>query len=175
MKTYNVSRRLRDVLEIMQAELAIVGVEVRAELVEAATSIAQVESPERDYDGVIDSWSTEFKVDYRDMFHSSLLDARYQFSGIADQRLDQLLDTLQLIPERAAARPVWRQFQERLIELSPYTYLFFPDRLAGVNRRLREVNMDVRGDLVNIAGWWIPASDRKHAGEPVGRGSASRD
>ncbi|MBT8397434.1 MAG: hypothetical protein HKO65_11550, partial [Gemmatimonadetes bacterium] len=67
---------------------------------------------------------------------------------------------LQLIPDRDEARPVWRAYQLRLLELQPYTFLYSARRRDGVNKRLRDARMDTRGDWATIRHWWIAPQDR---------------
>jgi peptide/nickel transport system substrate-binding protein len=159
---YNTGNQQRqDIAEIMQAQLREIGVAVRPQAVEWATLLEQVTIPEvRDFDGVVLSWVAEFKVDDHDLFHSSKVDQPYAWAGIQDPELDLLLDTLQLVVERDEAVPLWRDYQLRLVELQPFTYFFFPRRLAGVNRRLQGAGMDARGEWVNVARWWVPREAR---------------
>ena len=42
----------------------------------------------------------------------------------------------------------------------PYTYLFFRDRLAGVNERLSGVEMDARGEWVTAKEWYVDPDAR---------------
>lgn len=109
IKYNNGNQQRQDVAEIMQAQLGQVGIEVRPQVVEWATMLSQIESKEREFDGVVMGWITEFRMDDTDLFHSEKLEERYQFSGIVDPKLDRLLDTLQLIPERADAGPYWAE------------------------------------------------------------------
>jgi ABC-type transport system substrate-binding protein len=105
-------------------------------------------------------WVTEFKVDDHDLFHSEKVDTPYGWSGTRNPALDVLLDTLQLITDREEAIPLWREYQYEVIREQPYTFMFYPQRLAGLNTRLRDVELDVRGEWVNIHEWWIPAEER---------------
>jgi peptide/nickel transport system substrate-binding protein len=158
---FNPDRTRQEIAEIMQAQLREIGVAVRPEVVEWATLVEQITSPgARAFDGVVMGWVTEFKVDDHDLFHSTKADQPYGWAGIADERLDVLLDTLQLVVDRSEALPLWEEYQELLVELQPYTYVAFPRRLAGVNRRLQGVEMDARGEWVSVADWWIPAELR---------------
>jgi hypothetical protein len=68
-----------------------------------------------------------------------------------------------LIPARIDAEPVWRAYQNRLVNLQPYTFLYFSDRQNGLNGRLQGVVMDVRGDWQNVREWWI---DPQEGGVP---------
>jgi len=159
---YNQGNQQRqDMAEIMQSQLREIGVAVRPQVVEWATLLNQINSVDlRDFDGVVMGWVTEFKVDDRDLFHSSKVDTPYGWSGTRNPRLDVLLDTLQLITDRNEALPLWREYQYEILAEQPYTFLFYNQRLAGLNVRLRDVELDVRGEWVNIHEWWIPAEER---------------
>ncbi len=149
------------IAQFMQAQLREIGVELRQEVLEWGTLVSRITNPAtREFDGVVMSWATEFRVDDTDLFHSRGADAPFGWSGLRDERLDLLLDTLPVVVDRGEALPLWHEYQERLVELQPFTYFYFPRRLAGVNRRLQGVVTDVRGDLVNVPGWWIPAESR---------------
>ena len=146
----------------MQAQLADVGVEVVPEEVEWGTLLSQIFEPtSRDFDGVVLSWVADFKLDESGLFHSQRTDEPTALSGLASLELDELLDALQVVREREEALDLWREYQLELHEQHPYTYLFFPERLAGVSRRLRDVRMDARGEWVGVRDWWIAPEDRR--------------
>ena len=50
--------------------------------------------------------------------------------------------------------------EHELIQEQPYTYFYFPDRLEGVNRRVRNVVMDARGEWLNIKDWYLDPASR---------------
>jgi peptide/nickel transport system substrate-binding protein len=152
-----------DVAQLMQAQLAEIGVEVEPRIVEWTTLLGQVIDAEvRDFDGVVFAWVVDFRIDDTDLFHSGKIDGPYALSGTRNEEIDMLLDTLQLITDRDEARPYWRRYQQAIIEEQPYTFLYFSRRLDGVNRRLQDVTMDVRGEWLSIKDWWIPEDQRKY-------------
>ncbi|RMH11615.1 MAG: hypothetical protein D6701_14810 [Gemmatimonadetes bacterium] len=159
---YNQGNQQRqDIAEIMQSQLAQVGIEARPQVVEWATLLNQLSDPaQRDFDGVVIAWIVEFKLDDTDLFHSSKYDAPYGYSGTRNPVLDRYLDTLPLIADREDAIPVWRAYQEALLEEQPYTFFYFPDRLDAVNRRIEGVTMDARGEWLSIREWRIPPERR---------------
>lgn len=154
----------RDIAEIMQAQLGRIGVSVTPQVVEWATLLSQVNSRERDFDGVVLGWVTEFRVDDTDLFHSRRIDEAYAWSGTRNPRLDQLLEELPLIVDRAEALPKWREYQYELLREQPYTFIYYQDRLAGYNTRLRDLQMDARGEWLNIHEWWIDPARRGRSG-----------
>ena len=159
---YNTGNQQRqDIAEIMQAQLARVGIEVRPQVVEWATLLQQINTPTlRDFDGVVMGWVVEFKLSDMDLFHSERIDQPYAWSGTRNPELDRLLEELSLVVDREEAIELWREYQAVLIEEQPYTFFFFPDRLDGVNRRVRDLAMDARGEWINIKDWHLDPANR---------------
>ncbi len=149
------------IAQIMQSQLREIGVEIRQEVLEWGTLISRITDPgSRNFDGVVMAWATEFRVDDSDLFHSRGADGPFGWAGIRNDRLDQLLDTLPLMTDREEALPLWHEYQELLVELQPFTYFYYPRRLAGVSDRIQGMVNDVRGDWVNLPEWWIPVDLR---------------
>jgi peptide/nickel transport system substrate-binding protein len=153
---YNTGNQTRqDMAEIFQAQLARVGVRVQPEVVEWATLLGQLTDRARPFDAVIMGWVTEFKVDDKDLFHSSRINEPYAYAGLNDPKVDRYLDTLQVIVDREQAKPVWREYQNYLLDALPYTLIYYPERTDGVSRRVNGVVIDIRGDWLNIKDWWV--------------------
>ena len=55
------------------------------------------------------------------------------------------------------AKPMWYEYQRLLAEEQPFMFLFQPERLVGVNTRIQDAVMDIRGEWVNVKDWWIPS------------------
>ena len=148
--------RLRRLASIVQAQLGEIGVDVEPEVLEWATLVSQITDVEaRDYDGVLLSWVTEFKLDDTDLFKSDRIDQPYAWSGTSNPILDSLLDRLSATVDRGDARALWGTYQAALTEEQPYSFFYFPDRLDGVNGRVRGVRMDARGEWLNLKDWWV--------------------
>jgi ABC-type transport system substrate-binding protein len=138
-----------------------VGVDLVLTVLEYATLRDRITDTEsRDYDAFLLGWANDFKLGDADLFHSERSGGPLAFAGVRNPELDVLIDTLDVIPDREGARPLWRRYQELLVAEQPYAFLYFPDRLVGYNRRLRDVRMDVRGYLVNLKDWWIDPARR---------------
>jgi len=145
----------------MQAQLAEVGVEARPQSVEYGTLLEQIMTPERrEFDGVIMSFVTEFRLDETDLFHSRGVDGPLGWSGTENPRMDELLDELRVTADREEARALWAEYQEALAMEQPYTYFYFPDRLDGVHTRLQGVVTDARGEWQSLKDWWIAPEER---------------
>jgi len=159
---YNTGNQQRqNIAEIMQAQLAEVGIDVRPQVVEWATLLQQINTPElRDFDGVVMGWVVEFKLDDTDLFHSERIDQPYAWSGTKNPEIDRLLVRLGSTVDRDEAKALWSEYQEELIEEQPYTFFYFQDRLDGVSTRLKGVQMDARGEWLNAREWYVDPESR---------------
>jgi peptide/nickel transport system substrate-binding protein len=151
----------KDAAEMVQADLRRVGVDMAVQTVEFNTLIAQASDPRRrDYDAILAGWLPEFRIDDSDLFACRMKDAPLAWSGYCRPETDRLLDSLQRLPDPAAALPLWRRYQRLVAADQPFTILFYPRRLEGVSRRLRGVRPDTRGDFVGVDRWWIDPAQR---------------
>lgn len=160
IKTNAGSQRRKDVAVMIQAQLQKIGVIVNVESVEWNLFIDQVFA-QKDFDAVILAWDVDFTVNPTDLWHSKAIEDAYNFVSYRNARVDSLLEAGRKLSNRSLAKPVWHQFQQIIVDDCPYTFLFIPDNLAGISRRVQGVNMDVRGFLVDGHRWWIPADQRR--------------
>jgi peptide/nickel transport system substrate-binding protein len=159
--TSSENQEWQDISEIMKAQLAEIGVELRLETMVWQALGSLVQSEEKDFEAFLIAFEVEFRLDERDLFHSDAINGQLAFSGTADDELDRYLDTLQLIPDREEAIPLWHASQRRVLQLQPYTFFYWGNRFDGVNRRLNDATMDARGEWANIRHWWIAPVDRR--------------
>ncbi len=161
---FNPESELRQtVAELSQAQFAAVGVEAIPVAVEFSQFLQDILGAERNYDAFVLTFSTDFRVDDRDLFHSGSSDASYAWSRTRNLRIDRLIDTLQTVVDQEDAIAVWREYQAAVLEEQPFSYLFYPDRIVGLSSRVENVAMDARGEWVGVVDWTIPPDRRKYA------------
>jgi peptide/nickel transport system substrate-binding protein len=162
MKTNQGNQTRADILQVVQSDLARIGVQMQPRILEWGTLLGQINNPQtRDFDALLIGWVTEFRIDDSDLFHCDKIDEPYQWVGHCDPELDRLLEALPTTVDRDAARPLWQQYQRRVARDQPYTFLYFQERLEGVNNRLRNVNPDARGDWVGARDWYLLPTQRR--------------
>lgn len=168
----NTGNQLRmDIAQVVQSNLRAIGVDAQVQLVEFNTLIGQLNDVKRrPFDAVVMGWVAELKIDDRNLFHCDFRDQPYQWAGYCNPRTTRLIDTLALVADREEAKPLWSEYQRLIAEDQPYTFLYFQHRLEGVSERLRDVEVDARGDLVGVARWYIHPDHRGRggAGEAAG-------
>jgi peptide/nickel transport system substrate-binding protein len=169
----------KDMAEVIQAQLRQVGIAVQPRQVEWTSMIQQLQGSldaqgrrQRNFDAVISGWVNWEQKDDTGVLHSRAIDEPYQYVGYSNPRVDELIDTLNVLMDREQALPLWREYQRLLAEESPYTVLYYPERLNGVRSRLRGAVMDVRGDFATARDWWIHPSERRGTvGPAAGEGA----
>lgn len=113
--------------QLIQARLAAVGFAVSIRLLELSAFRDRVYGPRHDFDAAVMGISGDPGLGY--------------LTPLAD------LAGLAAPADPGAAQ---RLFADRL----PVAWLFHGRGVAGMNRRVRGVTMDVRGELVSVARWW---------------------
>jgi peptide/nickel transport system substrate-binding protein len=183
LKTNQGNELRKDITEIVQAQLRKVGVAVEPQLVEWNTLTDQLQGTAgaggrrtREFDAVVNSWVDYFRKDDKDILHCDNLNKPFQYVSYCNERVDQLIDTLGLMMDREAAKPLWQEYQRLMVQEAPYTVLYYPKRLTGVNKRLRGAEMDIRGEFTNPQKWWIdPAQRRAAPARPAAPAAAPAD
>lgn len=145
----------RNVAEMIQADLARIGVRMSLRVVDAATMFANLTSPSRPFDAIFLAWESDLRLDLSDMFHSRAIDGPFQFASYADPEVDRLLDSIANASDLESALPLWRRLQRRLHEDQPLGILFYVPDLYVVSERVRDMEIDARGLFVNLGSWWL--------------------
>ncbi|MGD8866566.1 MAG: ABC transporter substrate-binding protein [Gemmatimonadales bacterium] len=150
-----------DIMTLVQADLKDVGVDVRPRVQESQSLGADITSPERRFDAFVLGWQTEFNLDDRPLFACSALEGPYQWAGYCNPRVDEILSAVTEDFERTRTLPLWYEYQRIIQQDQPYTFLYYDVRANGVRERVRDVRMDIRGDLINVKEWWIAGDERR--------------
>lgn len=161
LKVGHGNRERRDIAEIVQADLRRMGIAVEIREVEFNTLLANAsDSRKRDFDAMVLGWKPEFHLDDSDLFSCRKRDQPLAWSGYCNAEADRLMDSVQIVPDRAAALPLWHRYQRLIARDQPITPLYFSNRLVGISRRVQGVTLDARGDWVGIERWWLDDTKR---------------
>ncbi|MGI9039835.1 MAG: ABC transporter substrate-binding protein [Gemmatimonadales bacterium] len=114
--------------QMVQARLAAAGFAVTIRQLELSTFLARVYAPEHEFDAAVLGISGDLGLGY--------LQPLAALAG------------LKVPPDPAAAQ---RLFADSL----PVTFLYHARGLQGMNRRVRGVTMDLRGELPTVRDWWV--------------------
>ena len=156
------------IAQIVQSDLADVGVRLTIRPVDQSAFIATFAAPPRDFDAAVVGLSAPLDLNLRDQFHSQRHDAALQMAGYANPEVDSLLDVVAGAHTREQARPALLRAQEILLAEQPWSILYYYPDLFVVAEGLRGVEMDLRGALLGVAEWWLEAPSDTSTAAPDG-------
>lgn len=136
--------------QMIQADLAQVGVGVRIRQLELGAFLAAAEGAGHDYDALVTGIPGDLSLGYlRALFHSDALTGPLQYAQYRSAAVDRALDAGDLaLAQQLVARDV------------PITFLYHARGVQGVSRRVMGVRMDLRGELATLSRWRLTAEPR---------------
>lgn len=144
----------RDIAELVRADLAAIGVTVDVRGMDFSTMIADITGP-RTFDAAQLAFSSDFRLAFRDSFHSDHVDGDLQLAGYVNPRADSLIEALERTIDRDDALPLYAEFQRLIRDEQPWTIIYYYPELFVINERVRNVDMDIRGAFTSLADWWL--------------------
>lgn len=151
------NKERENVLLILQAEWAKLGIEMKIRTVEWATFINEFVMKGR-YDAVILAWNILEDPDVSSVWHSSAIRQNgLNFVYFKNAEADMLLEKARASTDREIRKKYYDRFQEILHEEQPYLFLYVPYALPMVQKRFQGIEPAVSGITHNMEKWWIPA------------------
>lgn len=149
----------RDGAVIIRENLEAVGVGVDFRSLELAAGLELLGQGE--FDVYFGAMNPNLYGDPSSAVHSAAVD-EYNYGFYRNSVVDSLLAAALGETEPRSALPLWRQLQEVLKEDPPAAYLFSPQRLDAVSRRINDVRPHVLSPVNNLSEWWIAPEARKY-------------
>lgn len=148
--------------EIIQDQLKHIGMHVHVRILEWATFLHQYVDPGA-FDAVLLGWQLSFDPDQYNIWHSSQRKpGRYNFVGYADAEVDRLLEQGRRLFDQQARQQIYRRLHARLAEDEPYIFLYAPDTLSVIHRRIRGPAVAPAGMGWNFREWYVPRAEQKY-------------
>jgi len=144
---------------ILRENFAAVGARVKVRTIELASALALLR--EGDFDGYYGAMTPNLYGDPSSTVHSRAID-EYNNGFYSNVVVDSLLVAALGESDRSLAKLTWVRLQEELKADPPSAYLFIPQMLNVVSKRVQNVRPHVLSPINNIAEWWIAPSDRKY-------------
>ncbi len=119
--------------QMLQSQLQIAGVRAEIRQLELSTYLDRVEGPRHDFDAAVLGFSGDLGLG-----HLARLVA---LAGLrAEGGSENLLRTIQ--------------------DSAPAVFLYHARGVQGINRRVKGIRMDLRGELVTLSQWWVEDQDQ---------------
>ncbi len=152
----------RQVCELVQRQLRLVGIDARIKVIEWSTFVHEFIDKRR-YEAVLLAWNLARDPDIYDLFHSSKTkEGEYNFVGYDSPEVDALLIEGRRTFDQAARTRIYQEIHRRIAEDQPYTFLYVADSLPVVASRFRNVRASPVGIGYNFIDWYAPRDAQRY-------------
>jgi peptide/nickel transport system substrate-binding protein len=139
--------------QILQHQLEQVGVKVTLRVMEWQAFLNMVVSP-REFETVLLGWSLSLTPDPYLLWHSDNdKPGAFNFIGYRNPAIDTLIDTMQSVVERDALADIQREIFADIVTDDPYLFLYIPNGITVVDRRIKNIEPTINGIWHNLIEW----------------------
>jgi len=147
---------------IIQQNLAAVGVKMEIRTLEWAAFINEFVD-KRKFDAVILGWNIPQDPDQYDIWSSKKTGPKeLNFVGFQNAEVDRLLEEGRRTFDLEKRRKAYSRIQEILAEEQPYVFLYYPDALPVVHKRIHGVEPAPAGISYNFIKWYVPKDRQRY-------------
>ena len=139
-----------DLAVIVQEQLKKAGIKVNIKMLEWTTFLDHLQK--KDFDACVGGLSSSYYIDPTPVFHSS---ATNMFNSISysNPKVDELIEKGRVEMDRQKAAKIWKEFQQTVYNDQPFTFLFWRDKVAGVNKEFKNVTPIALSSVYNLEKW----------------------
>lgn len=147
--------------QLVQADLASRGVRVSIRQVELGTFLTAARASHKTFDALVSGVPGDVSLSFlASMFETRQRGGALDYTGFHSPALDALFARTRAAGTDAARIAAWRDVQSLLDAQQPVAWIYHSRGLQGVSARLRNVRMDLRGELASLAEWDVSPVER---------------
>jgi hypothetical protein len=149
---------------ILQSHFARVGIKMDIRVLEWSAFIHNYVDKRR-FDALLLAWTLSRDPDQYVIWHSSQRgEGKYNFVGYVNPVADRLWEEARTTFDFNRRRDCYHRLHRLLAEDVPYLFLYTPDALPVVHRRIQGVEVAPAGIQWNFREWRVPAALQKYRG-----------
>ena len=142
--------------QLIQADLAARGIHVAIRQAELGTFLTEARAAHKRFDLLVAGVPGDVSLSFLSaMFASSQRGGALDYADFHHPALDSLLAHARAAPAGAAQNDAWRAVQRVLADSMPVAWIYHSRGVQGVSKRLQNVAMDLRGELVSLSHWQL--------------------
>jgi peptide/nickel transport system substrate-binding protein len=156
------NRDREQTLTIIQAQLKEVGIKVTPRIIAWSTFLSEFVN-KRKFDAVILGWSLAQDPDLYDIWHSSKTgENEFNFVSYKNPEVDRLLEAGRRTFNRDKRTQIYHDVHRLIAQDLPYVFLYVPDSLPAVHRRVLGIDPGPAGIGYNFNKWFVPEGFQKY-------------
>jgi len=160
--------------QLVQDDLAARGVRVEIRQVEMGAFLTAAREKHKRFDVLQTGIPGDLSLAYlAAMYDSRQAGSALDYSGFHTPKLDSLFAAVREARDPTDLRRAWLGIQAELEREAPAAWIYHSRGLVGMSSRVRNVRMDLRGELATVTRWEVGTTPTEDAGS-VSRTSATR-
>lgn len=141
--------------QIMQQQLSQVGVKVTLRIMEWQAFLNMSVFP-RKFESVLLGWALSLSPDPYLLWHSDNDKAgAFNFIGFHDKKIDQMIENMEEMIDREQLSKIQKEIFASIVERDPYLFLFVPNSITVVNKKIKNIVPSISGIWHNYIDWEI--------------------
>jgi peptide/nickel transport system substrate-binding protein len=142
--------------QLVQDDLAARGVRVEIRQVEMGAFLTAAREKSKRFDVLQTGIPGDLSLAYlAAMYDSRQAGGALDYGGYHTPKLDSLFAAVRSAHDTAEVRRAWMAIQRELERETPAAWIYHSRGLVGMSSRLRNVHMDLRGELATVTQWEI--------------------
>ena len=142
--------------QLIQADLAARGIAVGIRQLELATFLSRARESPRRFDMLITGVPGDLGLSHlASLFDSRFAGGALDYTGFHTPRLDSMFDRTRAAADPTEVRAAWLAVQREVARHVPIAWIYHSRGVQGLSSRLRNVTMDLRGEMVTLTQWQI--------------------
>jgi peptide/nickel transport system substrate-binding protein len=140
--------------QLLQADLAERGIRISIRQLELAAFLARARAQRKNFDLLITGIPGDLSFAYLGaMFESAQSGSSLDYAGFHTAALDAAFARTRAAANGEQLLAAWHSVQRELAAETPVSWLDHSRGVQGVASRMRNVTMDLRGELATVARW----------------------
>ncbi len=141
--------------QIIKEQLKKIGIEIKIRVLEWQSFLELV--TKRQFQAVLLGWSLSRDPDLYDIFHSTKTKkGEFNFVGYNNKEVDSLIEKGREIVDQEERKKIYKKIHALIAEDQPYTFLYVPDVILAVNKRIKGIELAPAGIWHNYIHWYVP-------------------
>ncbi len=141
--------------QIIKEQLKKIGIELNIRVLEWQNFLELI--TKRQFQAVLLGWSLSRDPDLFDIFHSSKTrPGEFNFVSYSNHEVDNLIEKAREMLNREERKKLYWKVHELIAEDQPYTFLYVPDTIIAVNKRIKGIEPAPAGIWHNYIHWYVP-------------------
>jgi len=153
------------VVQVIQQHLKKLGIKVNIRIIAWSSFINEFVDKKK-FDAIVMGWQLSPDPDIFDIFHSSKINEKeYNFVSYKNAEVDKLLVEGRTTFDLEKRKKAYNRVHEIIAEDLPYVFIYVPDTLVAIDKRVQNIKVEAAGIRYNFEKWYVPKGTQKYKNE----------